>query len=64
MEVKTMLEIRNIYKTFNPGTINKKVALNGLSLKLNEGRFRHCHRWKRCWKIHNAECGCRCMACR
>ena len=34
-----MLEIRNIYKTFNPGTINKKVALNGLSLKLNEGDF-------------------------
>ena len=27
-----MLEIKNIYKTFNPGTINEKVALNGLSL--------------------------------
>ena len=26
-----MLEIKNIYKTFNPGTINEKVALNGLS---------------------------------
>lgn len=25
-----MLEIKNIYKTFNPGTINEKVALNGL----------------------------------
>lgn len=34
-----MLEIRNIYKTFNPGTINEKKALNGLSLKLNEGDF-------------------------
>ena len=34
-----MLEIKNIYKTFNPGTINDKVALNGLSLKLNEGDF-------------------------
>ena len=34
-----MLEIKNIYKTFNPGTINKKVALKGLSLKLNEGDF-------------------------
>ena len=34
-----MLEIKNIYKTFNPGTINEKVALNGLSLKLNEGDF-------------------------
>ena len=23
-----MLELKNIYKTFNPGTINEKVALN------------------------------------
>ena len=30
---------KNKYKTFNPGTINEKVALNGLSLKLNEGDF-------------------------
>ena len=34
-----MLEIKNIYKTFNPGTINEKVALNGISLKLEEGDF-------------------------
>ena len=34
-----MLEIKNIYKTFNPGTINEKVALNGLSLNLKEGDF-------------------------
>lgn len=34
-----MLEIRNIYKTFNPGTINEKKALQGVSLKLNEGDF-------------------------
>ena len=27
-----MLELKNIYKTFNPGTINEKVALNGLNL--------------------------------
>ena len=32
-----MLEINNIYKTFNPGTVNEKVALNGVSLKLNDG---------------------------
>ena len=32
-----MLELKNIYKTFNPGTINEKRALNGLNLKLNEG---------------------------
>ena len=31
-----MLELKNIYKTFNPGTINEKVALNGLNLTLNE----------------------------
>jgi len=34
-----MLEIKNIYKTFNAGTVNQKVALNGLSLKLNPGDF-------------------------
>jgi len=34
-----MLELKNIYKAFNPGTVNEKVALNGLSLKLNEGDF-------------------------
>lgn len=34
-----MLELRNIYKTFNPGTINEKLALDGLSLSLEEGDF-------------------------
>ena len=34
-----MLEIRNIHKTFNPGTINEKHALNGVNLTLNEGDF-------------------------
>ena len=34
-----MLEIENIYKTFNPGTINEKKALNGLSLTLEDGDF-------------------------
>lgn len=34
-----MLKITNIQKTFNPGTINEKVALRGLSLQLNEGDF-------------------------
>ena len=32
-----MLEVKNIYKTFNPGTVNEKTALNGLSLHLAEG---------------------------
>lgn len=34
-----MLEIRDIYKTFNAGTINEKKALCGLSLKLESGDF-------------------------
>ncbi len=34
-----MLEIKNIYKTFNAGTINEKVALNNLNLTLNDGDF-------------------------
>ena len=34
-----MLDINNIYKTFNPGTVNEKHALNGLSLHLAEGDF-------------------------
>lgn len=34
-----MLEIRNIYKTFNPGTINEKKALQGLNLTLHDGEF-------------------------
>ena len=34
-----MLELKNLYKTFNPGTINAKTALNGLSLSLKEGDF-------------------------
>ena len=34
-----MLDIKNIYKTFNAGTVNEKTALNGVSLHLNEGDF-------------------------
>ena len=34
-----MLEIQNIHKTFNPGTINEKAALNGVNLNLNPGDF-------------------------
>ncbi len=32
-----MLKVDNIRKTFNPGTINEKTALNGVSLHLKEG---------------------------
>ena len=34
-----MLEIKGVYKTFNPHTINEKKALNGIDLTLKEGDF-------------------------
>lgn len=34
-----MLEIKNISKTFNPGTVNEKQALKGLVLTLEDGDF-------------------------
>ena len=34
-----MLKLIDIHKTFNPGTINEKVALSGVDLHLNEGDF-------------------------
>ena len=34
-----MLKITNLQKTFNPGTINAKTALNGLNLHIKEGDF-------------------------
>jgi len=34
-----MLKITNLQKTFNPGTVNAKIALSGLDLHLKEGDF-------------------------
>lgn len=34
-----MLEIKNIYKTFNAGTVNEKSALKGVNLTLEDGDF-------------------------
>ena len=34
-----MLEIINLHKTFNPGTVNEKTALDGVSLTLKDGDF-------------------------
>ncbi|SCP98705.1 ABC transporter ATP-binding protein [Anaerobium acetethylicum] len=34
-----MLQIIDVHKTFNPGTINEKVALNGVNLHLDAGDF-------------------------
>ena len=34
-----MLKIENVWKTFNPSTVNEKVALQCLNLTMNEGDF-------------------------
>ena len=34
-----MLKIEHVYKTFNPGTVNEKVALKDLNLELKPGEF-------------------------
>jgi putative ABC transport system ATP-binding protein len=34
-----MLEVKNVTKVFNPATVNEKVALDNLSLTLNDGDF-------------------------
>jgi putative ABC transport system ATP-binding protein len=34
-----MLDIIDVHKTFNPGTINEKVALNGVNLHIDTGDF-------------------------
>ena len=34
-----MLKVTNLQKTFNPGTVNEKVALRGLNLELKDGEF-------------------------
>ena len=34
-----MLDVKEIWKTFNAGTVNEKTALRGLSLHLNDGDF-------------------------
>ena len=34
-----MLELKNVSKTFNPGTVNEKKALDGLSVTLADGDF-------------------------
>ena len=34
-----MLEIKNIWKTFNAGTVNEKTALRGVDLTLDDGDF-------------------------
>lgn len=37
--MEKMLELKNVCKTFNPGTVNEKKALTGLNLTLEHGDF-------------------------
>lgn len=37
--ISKMLELHNIHKAFNKGTINEKRALNGVEITLNDGDF-------------------------
>ena len=41
-----MLKINKVSKTFNPGTVNEKKALNAIDLVVNEGDFITIIRWK------------------
>ena len=34
-----MLDVKNLYKTFNPGTVNEKTALRGVDLHMEDGQF-------------------------
>ena len=34
-----MLKVENVSKTFNPGTVNEKLALDNFSITINEGDF-------------------------
>ena len=34
-----MLRIKNVTKTFNPGTINEKIALNRINFHMKPGDF-------------------------
>lgn len=36
-ERESMLIMKNVSKTFNPGTVNEKCALNGVNLTLGAG---------------------------
>ena len=34
-----MLSVNGIYKVFNPGTVNQKIALRNVSIEMEEGDF-------------------------
>ena len=49
-----MLKISHISKTFNPGTVNEKKAIEDLSLELKHD---HWLQWR--WKVHVIQCNLR-----
>ena len=51
----TMLEIINLRKTFNPGTVNEKTALDGVFPHPERRRLRQRDRRKRRGQIHAAQ---------
>lgn len=51
-----MLEIINLRKTFNPGTVNEKTALDGVSLTLRDGDFVSVIGGNGAGQIHAAQC--------
>lgn len=57
-----MLELVNIHKTFNLGTINEKKALDGVNLQLNEGDFVTVIGGNGAGKSIRSECDRRCLA--
>ena len=54
-----MLELTNVRKTFNKGTINEKKALNGISLSLNDGDFVTVIGGNGGRQVHHAQHDCR-----
>lgn len=57
-----MLEITNVHKTFNKGTVNEKKALNGIDLYLEDGDFVTVIGGNGARKINNAQYDCRCLS--
>ena len=51
-----MLDLKHVSKTFNPGTVNEKVALKGIDLHLEEGDFATIVGFQRRGQIHPVQC--------
>lgn len=59
-----MLEIKNVWKTFNKGTVNEKQALCGVNLTLNDGDFCTVIGGNgACRQVNNTQRNCRRVAC-